>query len=113
MIVINFEDFSFDELQDSKALHDYLLKKLVDGKMNYIFLDEIQNVKNYEKVVDSLFIRENVDLYLTGSNAYFLSGELATLLSGRYIELKMLPLSFKEFSAWHKKAESAGLVVGF
>jgi predicted AAA+ superfamily ATPase len=105
MIVINFEDFSFDELQDAKALHDYLLGHLVKGKMNYIFLDEIQNVKNYEKVVDSLFIRENVDLYLTGSNAYFLSGELATVLSGRYIELKMLPLSFKEFVTWHKQNE--------
>lgn len=65
--------------------------------MNYIFLDEIQHVENFEKAVDSLFIKKNVDLYITGSNAYFMSGELATLLSGRYIELKMLPLSFGEY----------------
>jgi len=65
--------------------------------MNYIFLDEIQHVLEYQKAVDSLFIKKNVDLYITGSNAYFMSGELATLLSGRYIELKMLPLSFSEY----------------
>lgn len=105
MIVINFEDFSFDNLREAKALHDYLLEHLAEGKMTYIFLDEIQNVENFEKVVDSLFIRDNVDLYLTGSNAYFLSGELATLLSGRYVELKMLPLSFKEYVAWHVQNE--------
>lgn len=66
--------------------------------MNYIFLDEIQHVKNFEKVVDSLFIKDNVDVYITGSNAYFMSGDLATLLTGRYVELSMLPLSFHEFS---------------
>ncbi|AJA56192.1 MULTISPECIES: ATP-binding protein [Lactococcus] len=103
MVTINLEDFSADELLDPKKLHQYLLDHLVDGKMTYIFLDEIQNVPNFERVVDSLFIRENVDLYITGSNAYFLSGELATMLSGRYIELKMLPLSFKEFAAWHEQ----------
>jgi hypothetical protein len=69
------------------------------GKMNYIFLDEIQHVPDYQKAVDSLFIKKNADVYLTGSNAYFMSGELATLLSGRYVELKMLPLSFKEYAS--------------
>ncbi|CDG03590.1 Putative ATPase [Lactococcus lactis subsp. lactis A12] len=103
MITMNLEDFSADELLDPKMLHQYLINHLVEGKMTYIFLDEIQNVPNFGRVVDSLFIRENVDLYITGSNAYFLSGELATLLSGRYIELKMLPLSFKEFAVWHKQ----------
>ena len=71
--------------------------KLVTNKKTYIFLDEIQNVKDFEKTVDSLFINKNVDLYITGSNAYLLSSELATLLTGRYIEIKMLPLSFKEY----------------
>ncbi|WP_338934638.1 ATP-binding protein [Lactobacillus helveticus] len=71
--------------------------------MNYIFLDEIQHVHDFEKVVDSLFIKDNVDLYLTGSNAYFLNGEIATLLTGRYVQLNMLPLSFKEFVEWHKQ----------
>lgn len=103
MITLNFEDFATDALREPDALHNYLMERLVPDKMTYIFLDEIQNVKNFERVVDSLFIQENVDLYLTGSNAYFLSGELATLLSGRYIELKMLPLSFKEYSLWHRQ----------
>ena len=71
--------------------------------MNYIFLDEIQHVHNFEKVADSLFIKDNVDLYITGSNAYFLSGEIATLLTGRYVQLNMLPLSFNEFVQWHKQ----------
>ena len=66
--------------------------------MNYIFLDEIQHCKNFEKAVDSLFIKNNCDVYITGSNAYFMSGELATVLSGRYVEIQMLPLSFKEFN---------------
>lgn len=105
ILTINFEAFENDELRDAKKLHDYVLAHLVPNQMNYIFLDEIQHVKDFERVVDSLYIRENVDLYITGSNAYFLSGELATLLSGRYIELKMLPLSFKEFVAWHKQNE--------
>jgi predicted AAA+ superfamily ATPase len=103
IISINFEDFAFFDLLKPQKLHQYVTKKSIDKKMNYVFLDEIQHVKNFERVVDSLYIRENVDLYITGSNAYFLSGELATLLSGRYIELKMLPLSFKEFVAWNKQ----------
>lgn len=65
--------------------------------MNYVFLDEIQHVDQFEKVVDSLFIKDNIDIYITGSNAYFISGELATLLTGRYVELSILPLSFKEY----------------
>jgi hypothetical protein len=72
---------------------------MTPDKMNYIFLDEIQHVKQYEKAVDSLFVKKNADVYITGSNAYFMSGELATLLSGRYVELKMLPLSFKEYAS--------------
>lgn len=97
IISINFEDIDFEELTNYKKLHTYVKERLLTDKMNYIFLDEIQHVENYEKVVDSLYIKENVDLYLTGSNAYFLSSDLATLLTGRYLELKILPLSFKEF----------------
>lgn len=84
-------------LQIIKKLYEYIKSKMIGDKKNYIFLDEIQHVDKFEKVVDSLFIKENTDLYITGSNAYFMSSELATLLSGRYIELKMLPLSFKEY----------------
>lgn len=97
IISINFEDMDYEELIDYKKLYEYISSKMLIDKKNYIFLDEIQHVDKFEKVVDSLFIKENVDLYITGSNAYFMSSELATLLSGRYIELKMLPLSFKEY----------------
>lgn len=94
---INFEDMDYSELTDYKRLYSYLKERLIPNKMNYIFLDEIQLVESYQKAIDSLYIKENVDLYITGSNAYMLSGELATLLSGRYIEMQMLPLSFKEY----------------
>ena len=95
----NFEDADNDDLLDYKILHDHIKLQLIQGKMNYIFLDEIQNVPFFEKAVDSLFVKENVDLYITGSNAYLLSGELATLLSGRYIEIQMQPLSLKEYAS--------------
>jgi len=97
IISINFEDMDYEELTDYKKLYEYIKSKMIGDKKNYIFLDEIQHVDKFEKVVDSLFIKENTDLYIIGSNAYFMSSELATILSGRYIELKMLPLSFKEY----------------
>ena len=97
IISINFEDYDYEELTEPHKLHTYIKDKLIHNKKNYIFLDEIQNVKDFHKVVDSLFIKNNVDLYITGSNSYMLSSEIATLISGRYIEIKMLPLSFKEY----------------
>lgn len=104
IISINFEDADYEELQDRKKLYEYLKSKLVKGKKTYIFLDEVQKVDEFEKTVDSLFINKDVDLYITGSNAWLLSSELATLLTGRYIEIKMLPLSFKEYlSAFEDK----------
>jgi len=103
IISINFEEFDFEYLQNSEQLYAYLKKRVRNKQKYYIFLDEIQNVSNFEKVVDSLFLKKNLDIYITGSNAYFLSGELATLLSGRYVELKMLPLSFKEFASVQKE----------
>ena len=106
IISINFENADYEELQDRKKLHEYIKNKLVKGKKTYVFLDEIQNVVDFEKTVDSLFINKDVDLYITGSNAYLLSSELATLLTGRYIEIKMLPLSFKEYiSAFEDKTD--------
>lgn len=98
IISINFENLDYEHLKDYRALYTYLKERLCPDKMTYIFLDEIQEVQHFEKVVDSLYIREDVDIYITGSNAYMLSGELATLLSGRYIEIKMLPLSFREYT---------------
>lgn len=99
IIDINFEDPKYFELGDWKVLYDYIDSRLLSKKMNYIFLDEIQNVTNFEKVVNGLFIKKNVDLYITGSNSYMLSSELATYLTGRYMQIHMLPLSFKEYMA--------------
>lgn len=96
IIKINLEDASYD-FKDYKELYDYVNEKLDSKKQYYVFLDEVQNVSMFQKAVDSLYIKKNVDVYITGSNAYLLSGELATLLSGRYAEIKMLPLSFKEY----------------
>lgn len=97
IINVNFEDLAFEHLLDYRKLYEYVTEKLVPNQMTYVFLDEIQNVSQFQKVVDSLFIKENVDIYITGSNAYMLSGELSTFLSGRYIEIQMLPLSFVEY----------------
>ena len=97
IISINLEDLENADLLDYKALYDYIKDKLVPDKMNYVFIDEVQKCVGFEKAVDSLFIKKNCDVYITGSNAYLLSGELATLLSGRYIRIDMLPFSFKEY----------------
>ena len=100
IIRINLEDADYDFLNNYKDLYNFVKEKLIPNKMNYVFLDEIQNIKEFQKACDSLYIKKNVDLYITGSNAYILSGELATLLSGRYVEIKMLPLSFKEYISY-------------
>jgi len=97
IIKINLEDSNYSELDNSLKLEKYIEKRLLPNKKNYIFLDEVQTVSEFQKACDSLYIKKNIDLYITGSNAYLLSGELATLLSGRYIEIKMMPLSFKEY----------------
>ena len=97
IISINFEDLQYESLKDYTALYKYVSDHLCRDQMNYIFLDEIQMVQDFQKAVDSLYIKDNTDLYVTGSNAYLLSGELATLLSGRYVEIRMLPLSFREY----------------
>jgi predicted AAA+ superfamily ATPase len=117
MISVNFEDIASEPLLDYRTLHDYITERITPGKMTYVFLDEIQNVSQFQKAVDSLFIRDDVDLYITGSNAQLLSGELATLLSGRYIEISMLPLSFAEYfelvggekqDAWNRYYKNGG-----
>lgn len=96
IIHLNLEDADYD-FNGYKELYKYINSRLNSKKQYYIFLDEVQNVSEFQKAVDSLYIKKNVDVYITGSNAYLLSGELATLLSGRFIEIKMLPLSFKEY----------------
>ena len=95
IISINLESLYY--FKDYRELYDYVMSKINDDKKYYVFLDEIQNIEEFQKVVDGLYIKENIDIYITGSNAFLLSGELATLLTGRYVEIRMLPLSFKEY----------------
>ena len=98
IIFINLEDVENENLLDYKSLYNYIISRLrKDNKYTYVFIDEVQQCKNFEKAVDSLFLKKYADVYITGSNAYMLSGELATLLSGRYVEIQMLPLSFSEY----------------
>mgnify|MGYP000945581501 FL=1 len=97
IISVNLEDIDYEHLLNYKALYEYVKERLQKGKYTYVFIDEALSCKGFEKAVDSLYIKPNVDVYITGSNAYMLSGELATLLSGRYITIEMLPLSIKEY----------------
>ncbi len=102
IISLNLEspEYNFENYME---LYNYVNNKIIDTGMYYVFLDEVQVVDKFEKAVDGLYIKKNVDEYITGSNAYLLSGELATLLSGRYVELKMFPLSFKEYANYYKQ----------
>lgn len=100
IISINLEDGDYNSIQTYQDLYALVNAQLTPDTMNYVFLDEVQQVERFQKAVDSLYIKKNVDLYVTGSNAYLLSGELATLLSGRYVEIKMLPLSFGEYVSY-------------
>lgn len=105
IISINFEDLTFYHLRNFLALNQYIEDRLTSEEKHYVFLDEIQHVSQFELVADSLVIKENVDLYLTGSNAYFMSSQLATNLTGRYVQLEVLPLSFKEFMSGLEEKE--------
>ena len=103
IIYMNFESFEFDEIINYKDMYNEIKKRIKKEQKNYILLDEVQRVEEWEKCVNSLQVDFNCDIYITGSNAYLLSSELSTYLSGRYIEIKMLPLSFKEFLEFSKK----------
>ena len=96
IIYINFESAIYDDIKDYKDLYKFVASKIKQGKM-YLLLDEVQNVTAWEKAVNSFKVDFDIDIYITGSNAYLLSSELSTLLSGRYIEIKIYPLSFKEY----------------
>lgn len=98
IIRMNFESYEFDDISSYKELHSYIKNRLSNNvDKHYILLDEVQQVTSWEKVINSFLVDANVDIYITGSNAYLLSSELSTLLSGRYVEIKMQPLSFKEY----------------
>ena len=105
IIRINLEDADYDFIKNYKDLYDYVKSKLISDKQNYVLLDEVQIVEDFQRACDSLYIKKNVDLYITGSNANLLSGELATLLSGRYVEIKMLPLSFEEYISYRGESD--------
>ena len=105
IIHINFEDNNNKELLESSSLHDFILNNTDSNTKNYIFLDEIQNVNEFQKCIDSLYLRKYLDIYITGSNSYMLSGELATYLTGRYIEIHVLPLSFKEYVSYYGESD--------
>ncbi len=98
IIFVNLEDEDYSELIDYKKLHEYVKARILKDKWSYVFIDEIQNCKDYERAIASLYLKKKLDIYITGSNAYMLSGELATKLTARYIEIDMLPLSFLEYS---------------
>lgn len=102
IILINFEELQNEPFREKTALYRHILSKVQQNKMLYVFLDEIQAVQGFEEVVDSLFVKPNIDVYITGSNAKFLSSEIATVLTGRYVEINVLPLSFKEYSEHYK-----------
>ena len=103
IIFINFEDLDNEELTNYKALYNFINALIKDDKKYYIILDEIQNVNEFQKTIDSLYLKKNVDIYITGSNAYMLSSEIATLISGRYVQIEMLPLSYKEYKEGMKQ----------
>jgi len=107
---MNFESFEFDEISSYKELHTYIKERLKNkNERHYILLDEVQQVSSWEKVINSFLVDANVDIYITGSNAYLLSSELSTLLSGRYVEIKMQPLSFKEYLDFTETDENVNL----
>ncbi len=110
IISINFEDYEYEDLWEPRVLYQYIKERICPDKMMYLFLDEIQNVRDFQRVVDSFFLKDNIDIYMTGSNSYMLSGELATLLTGRYVLIEMLPFSFAEYvqmNGMEKGAEEA------
>lgn len=98
---INFELMKYDSVRNYEQLYNLVIKKALPNKKNYFFFDEIQQVSGWEKTINSLSLEYDADIYVTGSNAYLLSSELATLISGRYVEIKMLPLSFKEYYSYY------------
>ena len=106
IIYINKEDLDFASIEDALQLNDYVLDHLQKDRMNYLFIDEIQEIDHFEKALRSLLLYENIDIYCTGSNAKLLSGELSTLLSGRYIEIQIFSLSYSEFLQFHNLSDS-------
>lgn len=109
IISVNLESIENEHLYHYKSLYEHITKKLIPNQMNYVIIDEVQNAIDFQKAIDSLYIKDNIDIYITGSNAYMLSGELATLLSGRYITIEVLPLSFNEYLSYSDYSNNLSL----
>ena len=109
IVYVNLEDMDNKPLRNPDALHSHIKDRLKPGEMTYVFVDEVQLCEDFPEVIDSIYIRPNVDVYITGSNANLLSHEIATMLSGRYVEIKMLPLSFREFAQMRGGGERSRL----
>lgn len=103
---INFELMKYDNIRSYKQLYNLVVENIIPNQKNYLFFDEIQQVEGWEKAINSLVLEYDTDIYVTGSNAYLLSSELATLISGRYVEIKVLPLSFKEYNEFYKDSKN-------
>lgn len=103
IIFIDFTDLQFDDLKEYKSLNNYVNAKFILGRNNYVFIDEVQLCNRFELVINSLYSSEKFDLYITGSNAFLLSADLATLFTGRYIEIHVFPFSFEEYMSYHKE----------
>ena len=113
IVYIHLDDEENKELLNHEKLYEYINSRLLKDKWTYIFVDEVQNCNDYERAISSIYLRKNVDIYITGSNAYLLSGELATKLTGRYVEIDMLPLSFVEYGEIVKKSDKRDLFSDF
>ncbi len=113
ILFINLEALENEALLDYRTLYQYITERLCADKYTYIFLDEIQKTEHFEKAIDSLYIKPNTDIYITGSNAYLLSGELATLLSGRYVEISMLPFSFREYAEYRQSEDKTAALAAY
>ncbi|MDE7263572.1 MAG: ATP-binding protein [Anaeroplasmataceae bacterium] len=103
IIFIDFTDLQFDDLKEYKSLNNYVNAKFILGRNNYVFIDEVQLCNRFELVINSLYSSEKFDLYITGSNAFLLSADLATLFTGRYIEIHVFPFSFEEYISYHEE----------
>ena len=107
IVFINFEERENSHLTEWTTLYDEIVKRITNTQKYYVFLDEIQLVSDFEKIINSLFAKKNIDLYVTGANAYLLSSESATLLTGRYIAINVQPYSFSEYALTYNKEKNA------
>ncbi len=113
IIFINMEDMEFRKLKTDEDVYEYVKARLIKGKNNYLFIDEVQNVSGFENVLRSFLSTGSCDIFISGSNAKMLSGDLATYLAGRYVEFQIDPLSYSEFLLFHDRTDSDESVLAY